>query len=51
MHYEHLAMLPEVLINDFGTPADYQRALRPIIDALWNMGGKPQASPIPNDES
>jgi hypothetical protein len=43
IYYEHHAMFPEVLISDYGTAADYQRALRPIFDALWNMGGKPRA--------
>lgn len=42
-HYDHLAVLPEIVIADYGTPAEYQRALRPIFDALWNMGGKPRA--------
>lgn len=42
-YYEHLAALPEVLISDYGSATDYQRALRPIFDALWNMGGKPRA--------
>jgi hypothetical protein len=42
-HYEAIARLPEVIISEFGTDADYQRALRPIIDALWNLGGRPRA--------
>jgi hypothetical protein len=33
--------LPEVVIDDYGTPDDYQRTLRPAFDALWNAGGFP----------
>jgi hypothetical protein len=28
--------LPECVIQDYGTVADYQRALRPALDAIWN---------------
>jgi hypothetical protein len=31
--------LPDILIENFGTPADYNRQFRPAIDALWNAGG------------
>lgn len=31
--------LPEIVIEDYGTPEDYQRAVRPAFDALWNAGG------------
>lgn len=31
--------LPEVIIEDYGSAEDYQRALRPAFDALWNAGG------------
>jgi Putative DNA-binding domain len=31
--------LPEVVIEQYGTEADYQRAARPAFDALWNTGG------------
>lgn len=31
--------LPEVLIEQYGTDAEYQRAVRPAFDALWNAGG------------
>ena len=31
--------LPEISIEGYGTPADYQRAARPAFDALWNTGG------------
>jgi hypothetical protein len=32
--------LPPVVIEDFASPADYHRALRPAFDALWNAGGE-----------
>ena len=31
--------LPEVIIEHFGTSIDYQQAVRPAFDALWNAGG------------
>jgi hypothetical protein len=31
--------LPEVIIEQYGTPESYQRAARPAFDALWNTGG------------
>lgn len=31
--------LPDCFIEDFGTDLDYQKALRPAIDALWNASG------------
>ena len=31
--------LPEIMIENYGTPVDYQRAARPAFDALWNTGG------------
>jgi hypothetical protein len=31
--------LPEIIIEGYGTPLDYQRAARPAFDALWNTGG------------
>ena len=31
--------LPECVIEQYGTDADYQRAVRPAFDALWNTGG------------
>jgi hypothetical protein len=31
--------LPECVIEQYGTEADYQRAARPAFDALWNTGG------------
>ena len=31
--------LPEIVIEDYGSEKDYQRAVRPAFDALWNAGG------------
>jgi len=31
--------LPDVLIEEYGQPVDYDRAMRPTIDALWNAAG------------
>ncbi len=31
--------LPEIVVEQFGTNEDYQRAARPAFDALWNTGG------------
>jgi hypothetical protein len=31
--------LPLVVISDFGTSKEYQTALKPAFDALWNAGG------------
>jgi hypothetical protein len=36
--------LPEITIDDFGTPLDYQRAMRPAFDALWNAAGFARSS-------
>ena len=33
--------LPEVFIEDYGSWDDYQQALRPAFDSLWNAGGWP----------
>jgi hypothetical protein len=35
--------LPEIIIESYGTPLDYQRAARPAFDALWNTGGYVQS--------
>jgi len=32
-------LLPEIMIEDYGTEQDYQRAMRPAFDALWNSAG------------
>jgi hypothetical protein len=31
--------LPEIVIDDWGSPAEYQKALQPAFDALWNAAG------------
>jgi hypothetical protein len=31
--------LPEVVVEQYGTPESYQPVLRPAFDALWNTGG------------
>ena len=31
--------LPEVMIQRFGQEVDYQRAMQPALDALWNSAG------------
>lgn len=32
-------LLPEVIINDYGTMEDYKRAMHPAFDVLWNAAG------------
>jgi hypothetical protein len=32
-------LLPEMVVNDYGPYAEYDRALRQILDALWNAAG------------
>jgi hypothetical protein len=32
--------LPEVIIEQYGTDIEYQRAVRPAFDALWNAAGQ-----------
>lgn len=41
--------LPECYVHDYGTAVDYQRALRPAIDALWNSAGYSRAQSFGND--
>jgi hypothetical protein len=31
--------LPEIIIEQYGSEHDYQKAARPAFDALWNTGG------------
>jgi hypothetical protein len=31
--------LPEVIVSDYGPYREYDRALREILDALWNAAG------------
>jgi Putative DNA-binding domain len=33
------AYLPEVVFDDYGSPAQYRRRLRPVADAVWNAAG------------
>lgn len=35
--------LPEFVIEDYGTAADYEKAIHPAFDAMWNAGGYPNA--------
>ena len=32
-------LLPEVIVDEYGSREDYVRALKPIFDALWNAAG------------
>ena len=32
-------LLPEIIIEDYGTEQDYQRVMRPAFDVLWNSAG------------
>ncbi len=32
-------LLPEIVIEDYGTDQNYQKAMRPAFDALWNAAG------------
>lgn len=41
--------LPEVVIDDFGTAYDYQRAICPTFDALWNVVDEPYSPHFDND--
>lgn len=43
-------LLPEIMIEDYGTDQDYQRAMRPAFDALWNSAGY-AASPYFNTDN
>jgi hypothetical protein len=43
-------LLPEIVINDYGSNQDYQKAMRPAFDALWNAAGF-SASPNFNAEN
>lgn len=46
----HELLLPEIIIEDYGTEHDYQRVMRPAFDALWNAAGF-AASKYFNDDS
>jgi hypothetical protein len=43
-------LLPEIMIEDYGTDQDYQKAMRPAFDALWNSAGY-AASQYFNDDN
>lgn len=43
-------LLPEIMIEDYGTDQDYQRVMRPAFDALWNSAGY-AASQYFNDDN
>ena len=32
-------LLPEIIIEDYGSAEDYQKTMRPAFDALWNAAG------------
>jgi hypothetical protein len=32
-------LLPEIIVDDYGSPQEYVRDLKPILDALWNTAG------------
>jgi hypothetical protein len=32
-------LLPEITLEDYGSDQDYQKAMRPAFDALWNAAG------------
>jgi hypothetical protein len=32
-------ILPDVVVDNYGSPRDYLRALKPVFDALWNAAG------------
>lgn len=41
--------LPECVINEYGLDSDYQRAVRPAFDALWNLAGYSRAQSFTED--
>ena len=43
--------LPECYIDEYGTAADYQRAMRPAFDTLWNSAGAGRARTFNEDGS
>lgn len=40
---QDVVYLPQVVIENYGSVADYHRAVKPMIDALWNAAGYPEA--------
>jgi hypothetical protein len=45
----NILYLPDCLINEYGPEADYHRAVRPAIDALWNTAGCVSAGSFADD--
>jgi len=41
--------LPECLINEYGAEIDYQRAMKPAFDTLWNAANYPSAQLFSED--
>jgi len=49
---EHdILRLPECLINEYGSVQDYQRAVKPAFDVLWNIAGRNSAQSFSADGS
>jgi hypothetical protein len=46
---EPVLMLPECVLEEYGTEIDHHRAVRPAFDALWNAIGEPK-SPFFNED-
>lgn len=43
-------LLPEIIIEDYGSTQDYQRAMRPTFDALWNAAGYASSTYFNDDD-
>lgn len=41
--------LPECVVNEYGSDADYHRAVKPAFDALWNTTGRAKAETFSDD--
>lgn len=44
-----VVFLPECVINEYGDKAEYQRAVKPAFDALWNTAGRVSAQTFSHD--
>lgn len=44
-----VVFLPECVINEYGDNAEYQRAVKPAFDALWNTAGRVPAQTFSAD--
>lgn len=44
-----IAALPPCLIDAYGSPEDYSRALRPALDTLWNTTNRARAGSFSED--